>query len=59
MDKDETKQRGLPPPPEQTAPPQPIDARRLLGARREAVLLLDGEAYRLRITANQKLILTK
>lgn len=37
----------------------PIDARRLLGERREAILMLDGEAYRLRITANRKLILTK
>ena len=36
-----------------------IDVRSLLMGAREAVLLLDGEAYRLRITAKEKLILTK
>jgi len=35
------------------------DVRDLLGDAREAILLLDGEPYRLRITARQKLILTK
>lgn len=31
----------------------------LVGDGREAVLIHDGQAYRLRITANRKLILTK
>jgi hypothetical protein len=31
----------------------------ILGDNREAVLLHNGEAYRLRVTANNKLILTK
>lgn len=36
-----------------------IDARSLMRGRKEALLLLDGEPYRLRITGNNKLILTK
>jgi hemin uptake protein HemP len=36
-----------------------IEIGQLLGASREAVLLHNGEAYRLRITTNNKLILTK
>lgn len=36
-----------------------IDVRSLLNGTREATLVLDGEAYRLRITAKEKLILTK
>jgi hemin uptake protein HemP len=36
-----------------------LDVRDLLQGSREAVLLLDGEPYRLRITARDKLILTK
>ena len=36
-----------------------IDVRSLLNGAREAILVLDGEAYRLRITAKEKLILTK
>ena len=36
-----------------------IDIRELLGAGREAILLHQGEEYRLRITRNGKLILTK
>ena len=36
-----------------------IDVHHLLNGRREAVLMLDGEPYRLRITAQNKLILTK
>ena len=35
------------------------DARRLTGAGGEATILLDGAAYRLRITRAGKLILTK
>lgn len=36
-----------------------VDVRSLLQGAREAVLVLDGEPYRLRITAKDKLILTK
>jgi hemin uptake protein HemP len=36
-----------------------IDVRTLLNGAREATLILDGEAYKLRITAKEKLILTK
>lgn len=43
---------------EVSAPPA-IDVRALVGAGREAVILHKGDRYRLRITANDKLILTK
>ncbi|MCZ8186820.1 MAG: hemin uptake protein HemP [Beijerinckiaceae bacterium] len=36
-----------------------IDVADLLGAGREAILLHNGERYRLRVTANNRLILTK
>jgi hemin uptake protein HemP len=36
-----------------------IDVTTLIGARREVVLVHRGERYRLRVTANDKLILTK
>jgi hemin uptake protein HemP len=36
-----------------------IDTRELLGVRREATILHAGKRYRLRITSNNKLILTK
>ena len=36
-----------------------VDVRKLLDGQREAMLVLDGEPYRLRITAKDKLILTK
>jgi hemin uptake protein HemP len=36
-----------------------IDVTAILSGAREVVLLHNGEAYRLRITANNKLILTK
>ncbi|HEY0302823.1 MAG TPA: hemin uptake protein HemP [Rhizomicrobium sp.] len=36
-----------------------IDLRDLLKGEREAVILHDGQEYRLRITSNSKLILTK
>jgi hemin uptake protein HemP len=39
--------------------PPLVDVRALMQGRREIVLVLDGEAYRLRITMNDKLILTK
>jgi hemin uptake protein HemP len=46
----------------QSAKPKPIKKialRDLLEGRREAVLLHDGAEYRLRLTSNGKLILTK
>lgn len=43
---------------EQDAPPR-FDARSLLDGEKEAILILDGEQYRLRITSKSKLILTK
>ena len=47
--------------PVKTAPPPPkrIAIRDLLDGGREAVLLHDGTEYRLRLTSNGKLILTK
>lgn len=36
-----------------------MDVRELLGEERELILIHAGEQYRLRITANGKLILTK
>lgn len=36
-----------------------IDVRDLIGQGREVAILHDGERYRLRLTANNKLILTK
>ena len=36
-----------------------VEVRQLLGEGREVILLHLGEAYRLRITARDKLILTK
>lgn len=44
---------------EKTASLREIDVADLIGAEREVVLLHRGERYRLRITANGKLILTK
>lgn len=41
------------------AAPPVIDVLTLLGEMREAILLHNGEPYRLRVTANNKLILTK
>jgi len=38
---------------------QPLASRVLFGERKEIVILHDGEEYRLRITRNNKLILTK
>ncbi|MGV6873569.1 hemin uptake protein HemP [Pseudochelatococcus sp. B33] len=40
-------------------PPAERDLRDIMGDAREIVLLHNGERYRLRITANGKLILTK
>jgi hemin uptake protein HemP len=39
--------------------PIEIDARELLGPRQEATIIHGAERYRLRVTANNKLILTK
>ncbi|MBM3578808.1 MAG: hemin uptake protein HemP [Alphaproteobacteria bacterium] len=36
-----------------------IDTRDLLGKRREVTIIHAGERYRLRVTSNNKLILTK
>jgi hemin uptake protein HemP len=36
-----------------------LDLRDLLKGEREAIILHDGQEYRLRLTSNQKLILTK
>jgi hemin uptake protein HemP len=46
-------------PPLPSQPPKRIAIRDLLDGRREAVLLHDGSEYRLRLTSNGKLILTK
>jgi hemin uptake protein HemP len=39
--------------------PRKLDLRELLGPAREIILTHQGEEYRLRITSNRKLILTK
>lgn len=39
--------------------PLEIDTQDLLGKRREATIIHAGERYRLRVTSNNKLILTK
>ena len=36
-----------------------FDVRQLIGGGREVIILHAGERYRLRVTANDKLILTK
>lgn len=53
-------------PPSDPAPKPPagpeipvIDVRQLIGDGREIILMHQGEAYRLRITARDRLILTK
>ncbi|MFT4097256.1 MAG: hemin uptake protein HemP [Rhodoblastus sp.] len=50
-------QRDLPPSSERK--PREIDLRDLVGDEREVSIVHDGERYRLRVTANNKLILTK
>jgi hemin uptake protein HemP len=47
------------PPPRPPPTPPVIDVRDLLAGGREAVIVHAGERYRLRVTANDKLILTK
>ncbi len=44
---------------DRTASLREIDVASLLGTEREIVLLHRGERYRLRVTSNGKLILTK
>ena len=55
--------QNLPPPSDRTAAKpavvKEIDVMSLIGNAREVVLLHCGERYRLRVTANGKLILTK
>ncbi len=47
-------------PAEPAKPARPVfDVRDLLGDGREAIIVHQGEHYRLRVTANDKLILTK
>ena len=46
-------------PPASPEPVRRIAIRELLGSGREAVLLHDATEYRLRLTSNGKLILTK
>jgi hemin uptake protein HemP len=41
------------------ARPPVLDVRDLLGGGREVIIIHAGERYRLRVTANDKLILTK
>ncbi|MGJ3265248.1 MAG: hemin uptake protein HemP [Salinarimonas sp.] len=41
------------------AAPPVVDVRALVGGGREAIIRHNGESYRLRITAANKLILTK
>ncbi|WP_342361446.1 hemin uptake protein HemP [Terrarubrum flagellatum] len=47
------------PSPEDGQSPPAIDVKTLVGEGREAIILHKGDRYRLRITANDKLILTK
>ncbi len=47
------------PPAAPTGRPRRLKVSELLGGEREAILEHDGQDYRLRITANGKLILTK
>lgn len=50
---------AAPSPGGQKAEAREIDVRELLGETKEVILRHAGERYRLRITANDKLILTK
>ena len=50
---------GMQAKPAKPKPVRKIAISDLLEGRREAVLLLDGAEYRLRLTSNGKLILTK
>jgi hemin uptake protein HemP len=50
---------GQEPAPARTAPLVTLDTRTLFGGQRELHIVHKGEAYRLRITRQDKLILTK
>jgi hemin uptake protein HemP len=52
---------GRPPTPSPTAPPGPpvLDSSELFGGQTEVLILHRGEQYRLRLTRQDKLILTK
>jgi hemin uptake protein HemP len=55
-----SKPRPTEDPSREPAPQTPvIDVRDLLAGGREAIIIHAGERYRLRVTANHKLILTK
>jgi hemin uptake protein HemP len=43
----------------EAAPTPVVDVRDLLGGGKEVIILHEGERYRLLVTANNKLILTK
>ena len=56
------KQGRHPPQPQASEPRRPVpvvDVQAIVAGGREAIILHEGERYRLRITANDKLILTK
>jgi hemin uptake protein HemP len=49
----------LPTPDPDPAAPRVVDSRELLAGRKEILILHGAEAYRLRLTGQNKLILTK
>jgi hemin uptake protein HemP len=55
----EARAAEAPKEPREPVPPRTLRSAALLGAGREIVILHGGEAYRLRVTRNGKLILTK
>jgi hemin uptake protein HemP len=60
LDREQHNRTGTPgdaPTPRRTLPE--VDVKTITAGGREAVILHQGERYRLRITANDKLILTK
>ncbi len=59
LDAPHHRETAKPSEPDEADAPLEIETRDLLGPRREATIIHAGERYRLRITANNKLILTK
>ena len=59
MGRDETNEPHVRRPPPAAGSPRRLKVSELLGGEREAILEHGGQDYRLRITANGKLILTK
>ncbi len=59
MTRDDPRSPHVPRPNPTTAKPRRLKVSDLLEGDREAILEHDGQDYRLRITANGKLILTK